>query len=75
MAIQRSAPTLNHSDFAGPKKDNYGYLYLVDGNIITEQHFLNLESATYHDFYSQLAKAIAGEGPPPIIPKKARNII
>jgi len=69
------APTLNHSDSARPKKDNYGYLHLIDGNIITEQHFLNIESATYDDFYSQLAKAIAGEGSPPMTAKKARNII
>jgi hypothetical protein len=47
----------------------------MDGNIITEQHFLNIESATYDDFYSQLAKAIARKGPPPVTAKEARNII
>jgi hypothetical protein len=47
----------------------------MDGNIITEQHFLNIESATYDDFYGQLAKAIARKGPPPVTAKEARNII
>lgn len=67
---------LDHPDFGRETEDWYGYLQTVgkDGKI-TEQRYPNVDPETYAGYYAQLAKALKGQGPPPVSGEDGRNVI
>lgn len=48
---------------------------LAEDGKITERRHANVRPETYTAYYAQLAKAIKGEGPPPVSGEDGRNVI
>ena len=63
------------SNFGIESKDNAGSLTTIESGQPTTQTYLNIKPVTYRAFYSQFAKALAGQGQVPVPPETPKDVI
>lgn len=63
------------SDFGVESKERAGDLTTVQGGQPKTQKCANIEPVTYTAFYSQFAKALAGQGEVPVKPETPKDVI
>lgn len=63
------------SGFGVESKDHAGILTTMESGQPTTQTHLNVEPVTYRAFYSQFAKALAGQGEVPVPPETPKDVI
>ena len=63
------------SGFGVESKDHAGILTTMESGQPTTQTHLNMEPVTYRAFYSQFAKALAGQGEVPVPPETPKDVI
>lgn len=63
------------SNFGIEPRDRAGSLTTMQNGQLTTQTYPNIEPVTYRAFYSQFAKALAGQGEVPVAPETPRDVI